>query len=161
MPTPNSALNTTDRRALAAVAVQFFVNGALPASFIPRLPEIRDQVGIGIATGGLLVSLAGMTGLLSSAAVGPAIERFGTRRVILGAGAVIPLSLAVIGVARTPAVLLVGLIGMMAFDVLVDVPMNMQASPARTCALWRPSSFIWGRWALPPDSNWFTILCWA
>ncbi len=128
MPTPNSALNTTDRRALAAVAVQFFVNGALPASFIPRLPEIRDQVGIGIAPVGLLVSLAGMTGLLSSAAVGPAIERFGTRRVILGAGAVIPLSLAVIGVARTPAVLLVGLIGMMAFDVLVDVPMNMQAS---------------------------------
>lgn len=127
---PHSAprLSTIDRRALAAVATQFFVNGALPASFIPRLPEIRDQVGIGIAEVGLLISIAGVTGLAGSMAVTPLIERFGTRRVMLASGVVISASLGVIGLAQTPIILLIGLIGMTAFDVLVDVSMNMQAS---------------------------------
>ncbi len=117
-----------DRRALAAVALQFFVNGALFASFIPRLPEIRDRVGISIAGLGLLMSIAGVSGLIGSATVGPAISRFGTRRVILAAGTLVSLSLAVVGVASTPLVLLAGLVGMLTFDVLVDVAMNLQGS---------------------------------
>lgn len=121
-------IGSIHRRALAAVAVQFFVNGALPASFIPRLPEIRDHVGIGIAAVGLLISFAGLFGLVASASVGAVIGRYGTRRVMIVAGIVISASLGVIGIAQTPIVLLIGLIGMMAFDVLVDVSMNMQAS---------------------------------
>ncbi len=117
-----------DRRALAAVALQFFVNGALFASFIPRLPEIRDRVGISIAGLGLLLSIAGVSGLIGSATVGPAISRFGSRRVILTAGTLVSLSLAVVGVAGTPLVLLAGLVGMLTFDVLVDVAMNLQGS---------------------------------
>ncbi len=123
-----ASLSAPDRRALAAVATQFFINGALPASFIPRLPEIRDRVDIGIAEVGLLISLAGITGLVGSIVVGPLIERFGTRRVILASGVFISASLGVIGLATTPLILLIGLIGMTAFDVLVDVSMNMQAS---------------------------------
>ena len=130
MSTPRTpaSLNRVDRRALAAVAAQFFVNGALPASFIPRLPEIRDQVGITIAEVGLLVSLAGLVGLVGSATVGRLVRRLGTRRVMIAAGVVVATSLAVIGTAETPVVLFVGLVGMMSFDVLVDVSMNMQAS---------------------------------
>ncbi len=39
-----------DRRALKSVGVQFFANGAIYATIIPRLPEIRDQVGISIGS---------------------------------------------------------------------------------------------------------------
>ncbi len=108
--------------------MQFFVNGALFASFLPRLPEIRDRVGISVAELGLLLSLAGASGLVGSATVGPAISRFGTRRVMLGAGALVASSLAVVGLADRPLVLAVGLVGMLTFDVLVDVAMNMQGS---------------------------------
>ena len=111
-----------------AVAVQFFVNGALFASFIPRLPEIRDRVGISTAGLGLLLSIAGVSGLIGSATVGPAISKVGTRRVIMAAGTVVSLSLAVVGLATTPLVLLAGLVGMLTFDVLVDVAMNLQGS---------------------------------
>ena len=104
------------------------MNGALFASFIPRLPEIRDRVGISTAGLGLLLSIAGVSGLIGSATVGPAISRFGTRRVILAAGTVVSLSLAVVGLATTPLVLLTGLVGMLTFDVLVDVAMNLQGS---------------------------------
>ncbi len=73
-----TTFSDVDRRALRSVAVQFFVNGALFASFIPRLPEIRDRVDISVDQVGLLLSLAGVAGLVGSAAVGPAITRLGT-----------------------------------------------------------------------------------
>lgn len=117
-----------DRRALRSVATQFFVNGALFASFIPRLPEIRDRVGLSVAGIGVVLAVASSTGLLGSAAVGWATERFGTRRVILASSSIVSLSLAVVGVADSPLVLVVGLAGMGIFDVLVDVSMNMQGS---------------------------------
>ncbi len=117
-----------DRRALRSVAVQFFINGALFASFVPRLPEIRDRVGISVAGVGALLSIAGVFGLVGSVGVGSAISRFGTRSVLLGAGALLSISLAVVGLATSPGLLLAGLALMMAFDVLVDVAMNMQGS---------------------------------
>ena len=118
----------SDQRALRAVAVQFFVNGAIFATFIPRLPEIRDRVDSSVAEIGLLMSIAGVSGLVGSAVVGPAVSSFGTRRVMLAAGAFAALSLPVIGVARTPWVLLVGLMALQTFDVLMDVAMNLQGS---------------------------------
>ena len=127
-PMNRSGFDMADRRALRAIAVQFFVNGALFASFVPRLPEIRDRVGISVAGVGVLLSIAGVFGLVGSAGAGSAISRFGTRAVMLAAGALLPMSLAVVGLATTPALLLVGLAMMMAFDVLVDVAMNMQGS---------------------------------
>ena len=108
--------------------MQFFVNGAVFASFMPRLPEIRDRVGISVGGVGALLSIAGVCALGASAAVGPAIARFGTRWVMLVAGCLVSMSLAVVGVARAPWVLLAGLAGLLAFDVLVDVAMNMQSS---------------------------------
>lgn len=110
------------------MAVQFFVNGALFASFVPRLPEIRDRIGVSVAGVGVLLSIAGALGLAGSAVASHAITRVGTRKVILAAGALLSMSLAVVGFATVPAVLLVGLSMMMAFDALVDIAMNMQGS---------------------------------
>lgn len=121
-------LSAIDRRALLSVAIQFFVNGALFASFVPRLPEIRDDVGVSTATLGVLLAIGALAGLGGSVVVGPLIERFGTRRVLIGAAAALCASLPVIGFATTPAVLLVGLAAMSVFDVLVDSAMNIQGS---------------------------------
>ena len=126
-PTPPT-FTGTDRRALWAVATQFFVNGAVFASFMPRLPEIRDQIGITVDRVGLLMSLAGLTGLLGSVAVGPAISRFGTRLVMTGTAAVIALTLPLVGFARSQYTLAVALAIILGLDVLVDVAMNMQGS---------------------------------
>ncbi|MEJ7799578.1 MAG: hypothetical protein WKF60_03610 [Ilumatobacter sp.] len=65
------------------VAVQFFVNGAVVASFVPRLPEIRERIGVGLDGLGLLLTIAitiGTVGGLRSPAV---IDRFGTRRTLI------------------------------------------------------------------------------
>jgi MFS family permease len=120
--------SVTDQRALVAVAMQFFLNGAVFASFMPRLPEIRGRIGTTTGGLGLMLSIAGIIGIAGSALVGPAIEKFGTRRVVMLGGTILGGALPLIGLADGKAVFLIGLVLMMTFDVFVDVAMNMQAS---------------------------------
>ncbi len=120
--------NDIDRRATIAVAVQFAVNGAFFASFLPRLPELRDELGVSTGTIGVLLTVAAASGLLGSATVGPLIARFGTRRVLLGGGVGVAGSLVVVGVAGAWPIALIGLTGMFLVDVYVDVAMNLQGS---------------------------------
>ncbi len=123
-----SGLDPLDRRALLSVAVQFFVNGAVFASFVPRLPEIRDRIDITLGTLGALLAVAGVVGLAGSASVGALISTFGSRRVMIWAAVGLTVSLAVVGLANTLPVLLIGLIGLATLDVLVDSAMNLQGS---------------------------------
>ena len=117
-----------DNRALLSVAVQFFVNGLVVASFVPRLPEIRDRVDISTGSLGVLLAVGSAAGLLGSLVVGRFIERFGTRKVLIGGALVLVASLAMVGLATTPAVLLLALMGLSSMDVLVDSAMNSQGS---------------------------------
>jgi len=117
-----------DRRALASVAVQFFVNGAAFASFVPRLPEIRDRVGISDGTVGLFLTIAGACGLLSSASVSTLIDRFGTRRIMIIGSVALLVVLPTVGFVRAPVGLLAALIALSMLDVVIDVAMNLQGS---------------------------------
>jgi predicted MFS family arabinose efflux permease len=117
-----------DGRALASVAVQFFVNGAAFASFIPRLPEIRDRVGITDGTVGLFLTIAGACGLISSAVVSTLIDRFGTRRIMIVGSIVLLAVLPTLGLVRAPIGLLAALIALGMVDVIIDVAMNLQGS---------------------------------
>jgi fucose permease len=146
--------SSLDQRALIAVAMQFFLNGAVFASFMPRLPEIRERIGVNTGGLGALLSIAGIIGIAGSFLVGPAIRRFGTRHVVMLGGVILGSSLPLIGLAHGQALFLVGLVLMMTFDVFVDVAMNMQGSwlSARRHApvmnrlhgLWSLGTFIGG-----------------
>ena len=117
-----------ETRALVAVAAQFALNGFLLASWVPRLPELRDQVGVTTGRMGLLMGLGATGGLVMSAAVGHLVSRFGTRRTLTVFGMLFGLALVVVGLTTNPWVLMVGLGLISAFDVPVDVAMNMQGS---------------------------------
>ncbi len=110
------------------MATQFWINGMVFASFIPRLPEIRDRIEIDLATLGLLLTLGSLGGLAGSAICGPLIQRFGTRRAMIGGAIGLIVTLPLIGLASGPMVFLLGLVILHLFDVVVDVAMNMQAS---------------------------------
>jgi hypothetical protein len=124
----SSGFTKADTNALKAIGAQFFVNGAVVASFVPRLPEVRDQVDLTLGAVGLLMSLAGVAGLLASFLVGRIIDRFGTKVVLLVSGAISTLALPLVGVADTAWLLLVAFVLMQFFDVLMDVAMNLQGS---------------------------------
>ena len=92
-----------DNRALLSVATQFFENGLVVASFVPRLPAIRDRADISTATLGALLAIGSAAGLLGSLAVGRLIERFGTRRVLISGALTLVASLAAVGLATHAA----------------------------------------------------------
>ncbi len=123
-----SQLSSRDRLALVAVAGQFFVNGAMTASFIARAPQIRDRLGVAVDEFGLLLTIASVFGLLGSLVAGRLIHAATTKGVLQAGAVVMVLSLLVIGAARSPAVWLIGMSTYLFVDVLVDISMNLQGS---------------------------------
>ncbi len=117
-----------DRRALRSVGVQFFVNGAAFASFVPRLPEVRERIGVGLDGLGVLMTIAITFGTLGSLRAPALIARFGTRRTLVVGGLVLISALPTIGFATAPYVFVVGVAAMSVADGMVDVSMNLQGS---------------------------------
>ncbi len=117
-----------DARALKSVAVMFFINGAVYASFLPRLPELRTRIGVSLATIGLILTLAAVGGLIGSWLTGTVISRLGSKRaMILGAAGVI-VALPLVGVSTSAAALFGALATIQFFDVWTDASMNLQGS---------------------------------
>ncbi len=118
----------SDRRALRSVALQFFANGTVYATVIPRLPDIRERVDISIGTLGLVLMLGSVASLIGSLLTARVIGRLGSRRVMIW-GSIFSIGfLPVIGFSTSPIVLVVALFGLLFFDVFIDVAMNMQGS---------------------------------
>jgi fucose permease len=120
--------DAVDRRALRSVAVQFFANGTVYATVIPRLPDIRERVDISIGALGLVLTLGSVASLIGSLLTGRVIARFGSRRVMIYGAALSIAFLPVVGFATGPVLLVVALFGLVFFDVFIDVAMNVQGS---------------------------------
>ncbi len=119
---------TDDRRALRSVALQFFANGMVYGTFIPRLPEIRDRVDISVGVLGVVLMTGSIFGLLASLVASRVNLRFGTKRVLIVGGILSVGALPLVGWATTPVVLVAGLAIVLSFDVFIDVAMNIQGS---------------------------------
>jgi MFS family permease len=159
---PRPQLDDRDRRALVAVAAQFFVNGAMTASFIARAPQIRDRIGVSLDGFGLLLTVSASIGVLGSLLAGRIVHALGTRRVLEIGALVTVVSLPVIGGARSPGVWLVGMFAYVFVDVLVDISMNLQGSwisarrhtPVmnRLHGLWSVGTFVGGLGAVAANA---------
>lgn len=128
MNSSETAYTARDGRALASVAVQFFMNGAAFASFVPRLPEIRERLDVGLDGLGLLMTLAITIGTIGSFRSPAVIGRIGSRQAMISASTVIIVGLSIIGVASAPIVFVLALGAMSVADGVVDVAMNLQGS---------------------------------
>jgi MFS family permease len=115
------------RRLIISVAGVFFVNGMVFSNWLPRIPEVRDRLGITNQGLGLALLGGGLGGLLGSFFVAGSIRRFGTKRVVTVAASLGALGLPIISVANS-AFLLFGALSLVGFcDVLNDMAMNAQA----------------------------------
>ncbi len=123
-----SGLTSTEQRALKAIAVQFFVNGAVVASYVPRLPGIRDRLGVSLGTIGLVIAVATGFGVVGSVVQGPVVHRYGTRAAMLYGGVALVAFLPLVAFSPRWWILLVVLGLLSVADVVVDVSMNVQGS---------------------------------
>jgi MFS family permease len=110
------------------VATQFWVNGVVYASFLPRLPEIRGDIDVGTSRLGLLLGLGIIGGLAGSALCGTIMERAGVRNTMVGSALAMAAALAALGQAIGPLTFLAVLITLQFFDVCADVSMNTAGS---------------------------------
>ncbi len=128
---PSTAVDVIDhseRRAILAIGVQFFVNGAVVSSYLPRMPEVRDRLGITLAVLGLVSTLASAAALASSMFSSRVIERFGTKRVLVYGATFNALMLPLVGYAGSAGALLAVFVLIASTDVTVDISMNLQGS---------------------------------
>lgn len=112
------------RRAHAATALVFFVHGVVIATWVPRIPAIKERLGL--TPGSLGVALLGLAvgALLAMQLVGPLLGRFGSRPVTRVAVLANALGLVAPALAWNLASLLVAL-GLFGISIgLVDTAMN-------------------------------------
>lgn len=144
----DSDANPPVSRTVWALAALFFTNGLIYASYIPRLPEIRDQAGVSLAVLGVALTASSVAGLVGSVFAGRAIPRFGSRTVILVGGALYAVALPGVGLSRSGHVLILALLLLGVFDVFVDIAANLQASVVSALRERPVISRLHGAWSL-------------
>ena len=115
------------RKTAVAVAALFFTNGAVFASWAPRIPELADRIGVDLAGLGLTLLMMGVGGLAGTGPAGRLIDRFGSRLISVAGAIAVSIAVATIGLARSPVALGLVLLVVGATDVTADLGMNAQA----------------------------------
>jgi len=109
-----------------AVAALFFVNGATFSNWLPRIPEIRDRLGLGNAGLGATLLGGGLGGIIGSMLVARAMDRLGSRRLLMLAAGLLSIGLPLIALVPKAVLLLLVLTALGMLDVFNDVAMNAQ-----------------------------------
>jgi len=102
------------------------VNGATFSNWLPRIPEIRDHLGISNAGLGATLLGGGLGGILGSLLVARAMDRLGSRQLLTIAATALSIGMPLIAFAPSAALLLVLLTALGTLDVFNDVAMNAQ-----------------------------------
>jgi MFS family permease len=104
----------------------FFVNGMTFSNWLPRIPEVRDRLGLDNAGLGATLLGGGLGGFIGSFLVARVLDRWGTKRTVVVAATLLAIGLPFIAVARS-AVVLTGVLTVLGFlDVMNDMSMNAQ-----------------------------------
>ena len=114
------------RHSAAAVAALFLVNGATFSNWLPRLPEIRDHLGVGNAGLGATLLGGGLGGIIGSLLVARAMDRHGSKRLLTYAASMLSILMPLIAFVSAAPLLLILLTVLGALDVWNDVAMNAQ-----------------------------------
>lgn len=136
------------QRTVWALAAVFFCNGFVYASYVPRLPEIRDQTGVSLTVLGFALTAGSLAGLVGSVFTGVVIPRFGSKRIVVVGGALYAIALPGIGFSGSAALLVSALVLLAVFDVFVDVASNLQGSVVSALRKKPVISRLHGAWSL-------------
>ena len=135
-------------RARNAIYLCFFLLGFLGLAWIPRIPEIKDSLGLSDGQFGLVL-LASTVGSIPGAQIaGRAVHSFSSKLVVRIAGALLPVGVFVIGIADTVQLLLLGLF-ITGFNVaFMDIAINGQAVEIEKHTKGRWMSSFHGFWSI-------------
>jgi MFS family permease len=113
--------------ARAAVSALFFLNGALFATWVSRIPAIQAQHALSHAALGGALLAAALGAILAMPLAGLLTQRFGSRPVCVTAALCYCTCMPLLAVASTTTTLVVALVGFGVVHGALDVAMNAQA----------------------------------
>lgn len=125
--TGSSARLSKPRAARFAVALCFFLNGVLFASWVSRIPAVQARLGINHAELGMALFGVALGALFAMPLAGWCISRFGSNRVTQYVGIIYFVALPLLAVAPNVILLTIALFCFGAFHGAFDVAMNAQA----------------------------------
>jgi MFS family permease len=114
------------RSARIAVAILFFLNGVMMASWATRIPAIQDKLALSAGTLGLALLGIAIGALTAMNVFGYLAARFGSRSVVITAAICLCIALSLLAFAPTLPVLVVVMVFFGASNGLMDVAMNTQ-----------------------------------
>ncbi|MFC5137266.1 MFS transporter [Actinomycetospora rhizophila] len=128
MTRPEPAL----RRARVAVVGMFVVNGATYNSIVPRLPTLRDELGLSNAALGTAIAAFPAAALIFGVLAGPLIARVGSGRAGAGVGLAGAVLLPVVALAPSWYALAAALFVLGLTDAWADAAMNAHGLRVQT-----------------------------
>ncbi|MFP5219890.1 MAG: MFS transporter [Actinomycetes bacterium] len=120
-----------EQRQRWAVSALFLTNGALFASVLPRLPEVKDRFALSDGELGLALLGVGLGGLAGSTATRGLLPRFGARRLAVGSTLLLAAAVPMVGLAPSATALFAILVGVGVVDSQTDVAMNVSGVEAQ------------------------------
>ena len=135
-------------RARNAIYASFFFLGFLGLAWIPRIPEIKNSLGLSDAQFGLVL-LASTVGSIPGAQIaGRVVHSFSSKIVVRISGMLLPLGVFVVGMADSVQILLLGLF-ITGFNVsFMDIAINGQAVEIEKHTQGRWMSSFHGFWSI-------------
>ena len=127
-----TAVTTSLRRARVAVIGMFVVNGATYNSIVPRLPNIRDDLGLSNAALGTAIAAFPAAALLFGVLAGPLIARVGSGRAGAGVGLAGAVLLPAVALAPSWIALAAALFVLGLTDAWADAAMNAHGLRVQT-----------------------------
>ncbi|SEI97751.1 MFS transporter [Demequina mangrovi] len=127
------------RRARLGVSVIFFTNGIVLGGFAPRVPEMRDQLGVSYGTLGAAMAMWSVGALLLGLLAAPLIRRFRSSRVATLSMVASATALLAAGLSQNVWLFGAALFVVGATDAFVDVAQN--AHGLRVQRLYKRSIF--------------------
>ncbi|MBB3085395.1 MFS transporter [Geodermatophilus sabuli] len=112
------------RRARTAVATCFFLNAVFYASLVPRLPEVKAQLGLSSTALGAALAAAPLGALLAGLSSAALMRRFGSGRVASSGLVLLGITVWTVSVAPNWLGLAAALLVMGALDAVIDVAQN-------------------------------------
>ena len=135
-------------RARNAIYASFFFLGFLGLAWIPRIPEIKNSLGLSDGQFGLVL-LASTVGSIPGAQIaGRVVHSFSSKIVVRISGVLLPLGVFVVGMADSVQILLLGLF-ITGFNVsFMDIAINGQAVEIEKHTQGRWMSSFHGFWSI-------------
>ena len=109
-----------------AVLMGFLLMGLLSMGWVPRIPEIKDAIGLSNSQFGFILLGSTFGSITGAQLAGRFIHMYGSRRVTRIAVFIMPLGLATMGLARTGVELFIALVIMGIGYTSLDMSLNFQ-----------------------------------